>query len=245
MKGLYKFVLGVCISLMLAGCAGTMNKMDTYGSAQVTEATLVPDAATLRPAHVEAPYNSAFDTDVLDYAEPGMIIISPDQKKLMFVTREGYGRIYPIAVGKEGFGIVGTAHVGEMKIDPTWTPPREMIARKPHLAKWASGMPGGIPENPLGSRAIYLHVSRGDTMYRIHGTNDRDSIGTNASSGCIRMLDEDVEDLYARIGVGTPVIVLGQGNEFVGQELVATSDSETRDDEALEYVEATMTGAEE
>jgi len=244
MKVLYKVVAGVFISLMLAGCAGTMNKMDKYGSSPVAEAALVPHEELLRPAHVLAPYDSDFDTEVLPFARPGMIVISHDRKKLLLVTSEGYGRFYPVAVGNEGFGIAGTAYVGEMKIDPTWTPPAEMIARKPHLAKWAGGMPGGVPENPLGSRAIYLHTSEGDTMYRIHGTNDRNSIGTNASSGCIRMLNEDVEDLYARIGEDTPVIVLGPGNEFIGHELEAMMSPEAEDESGAEYAQAVMMGEE-
>jgi lipoprotein-anchoring transpeptidase ErfK/SrfK len=83
-----------------------------------------------------------------------------------------------------------------------------MIKRKPHLAKWANGMPGGIDENPLGSRAIYLFANGRDTLFRIHGTNEPNSIGTAASSGCIRMLNEEVETLYDDIVIGTKVIVL-------------------------------------
>jgi lipoprotein-anchoring transpeptidase ErfK/SrfK len=90
---------------------------------------------------------------------------------------------------------------------PSWTPPEEMIERRPELAEYAEGMPGG-PDNPLGARAMYLYQGKRDTLYRIHGTNEPDSIGTAASSGCIRMLNEEVIDLYDRVRIGTRVVVL-------------------------------------
>ena len=90
---------------------------------------------------------------------------------------------------------------------PTWTPPAAMIERRPELVAYANGMPGGT-DNPLGARALYLYSNGGDTMYRIHGTNEPWSIGGNVSSGCIRMLNEDVTELYSLVGVGTRVVVL-------------------------------------
>ena len=90
---------------------------------------------------------------------------------------------------------------------PVWTPPADMIARKPELAKWAGGMPGG-PENPLGSRALYLYAKGRDTLFRIHGTNEPRSIGHAASSGCIRMRNAHIEGIYEQTPLGTKVIVL-------------------------------------
>ena len=101
----------------------------------------------------------------------------------------------------------GVARIGMKRKNPTWTPPAEMIKRTPRYAQWKDGMPGGIPENPLGVRALYLFDKGGDTMFRIHGTNAPSSIGTAASSGCIRMLNSEVVELFNRTPIGTKVIV--------------------------------------
>jgi lipoprotein-anchoring transpeptidase ErfK/SrfK len=142
--------------------------------------------------------------------EANTIVIATKERAL-YVVNEGSvtATRFPIAVGKEGFAWTGVATVGEKKKNPTWTPPAEMIERKPELEEWAHGMPGGIPENPLGTRAFYLYdaVDGGDTLYRIHGTNAPESIGTAASSGCIRMLNAHAEWLYERVQVGARVVV--------------------------------------
>ena len=90
---------------------------------------------------------------------------------------------------------------------PRWLPPEEMVVRDKNAAKWANGMPGG-PENPLGARALYLYANGADTLYRSHGTNDPSSIGKALSSGCVRMLNQDIADLYLRVPVGSKVVVL-------------------------------------
>lgn len=143
-----------------------------------------------------------------DTAEkPGTIIVRTKERALYQVLPEGKAKRYLVAVGKEGFAWSGVARIGLKRKNPTWTPPAEMIKRTPKYAKWAGGMPGGIPENPLGSRALYLFNKGGDTMYRIHGTNAPSSIGTAASSGCIRMLNKEVAELFEATPVGTKVIV--------------------------------------
>jgi len=147
-----------------------------------------------------------------DFA-PGTIVIDPSQKVLYYVTGPKSAVRYGIAVGKEGFGWSGEANVAEKKLWPTWTPPKEMIARKPELAKWEKGQPGG-PTNPLGARAIYLNTNGVDYGYRIHGTPEWKSIGSNASSGCIRMFNQDVIDLYGRVQGGERVIVLTSTGEI-------------------------------
>ena len=144
---------------------------------------------------------------------PGTIVIDPSQKVLYYVTGPKSAVRYGIAVGKEGFGWSGESNVAEKKLWPTWTPPKEMIARKPELAKWEAGQPGG-PTNPLGARAIYLNTNGVDYGYRIHGTPEWKSIGTNASSGCIRMFNQDVMDLYGRVQGGERVIVLTSTGEM-------------------------------
>jgi hypothetical protein len=147
---------------------------------------------------------------VVDYPTDrpaGSIIIHPGQKFLYFVTAPNKAIRYGISVGKSGFEWAGEAVVSETKNWPTWTPPEEMIERTPKLEKWKDGQPGG-PTNPLGARAIYLLSNGRDYGYRIHGTPDWWSIGRNASSGCIRMIQQDVIDLNTRIHRGASVLVL-------------------------------------
>ena len=139
--------------------------------------------------------------------KPGTIIVKTNERALYQVLPNGQAKRYLVAVGKEGFAWSGVARVGMKRKNPTWTPPAEMIKRTPKYAKWKNGMPGGIPENPLGARALYLFDDGGDTMYRIHGTNAPSSIGTAASSGCIRMLNREVVELFNNTPVGTKVIV--------------------------------------
>lgn len=151
-----------------------------------------------------------FQRQTVDYASDqpvGTIIINPGAKHLYLVTGKNKAVRYGIAVGKAGFQWSGEALITERKTWPTWTPPKEMIARKPELAKWEKGQPGGL-ENPLGARALYLTTNGVDYGYRIHGTPEWSSIGKNASSGCIRMINQDVMDLFERVPNNTKVIVL-------------------------------------
>lgn len=144
---------------------------------------------------------------------PGTIVINPATKLLHFVTGKNEAIRYGIGVGKAGFEWSGVALVTDRKPWPTWTPPKEMIARKPELAKFEKGQPGG-PTNPLGARALYLTTNGVDYGYRIHGTPEWWTIGTNASSGCIRMIQQDILDLYARVPVGSKVIVLNADGSY-------------------------------
>jgi lipoprotein-anchoring transpeptidase ErfK/SrfK len=143
----------------------------------------------------------------------GTIIINPKTRLLYYVLGKNKAVRYGISVGRAGFEWSGEAIVAEKKPWPTWTPPKEMIARDPKLAKWADGQPGG-PTNPLGARAIYLTSNGKDYGYRIHGTPEWKSIGRNASSGCIRMINQDVIDLYGRLQGGEKVIVLTASGEM-------------------------------
>jgi len=134
----------------------------------------------------------------------GTVIIDTAQTYLYYVLGNGKAVRYGIGVGREGFTWSGTQSVTHKAEWPDWTPPQEMIARQPYLPRW---MAGGVG-NPLGARAIYL----GSTIYRIHGTNAPATIGHKVSSGCIRMLNADVIDLYNRVDVGTTIIVLPSRN---------------------------------
>ena len=144
---------------------------------------------------------------------PGTIVINPAAKHLYLVTGKNTAIRYGIAVGAAGFQWSGEALITDRKQWPTWTPPKEMIERDPKLAKWENGQPGG-PTNPLGARAIYLKSGGIDYGYRIHGTPEWKSIGRNASSGCIRMINQDVIDLYSRLKGGEKVIVLTASGEI-------------------------------
>lgn len=150
------------------------------------------------------------ERSVVDFAtpeRPGTLIVNTGEKALYRVLGEGLAMRYPVAVGQQGRDWAGIAEVGRKVKWPVWTPPASMIRRKPELARWASGMPGG-PDNPLGARALYLYANGRDTLFRIHGTNEPQSIGKAASSGCIRMYNPHIEGIYDQTPVGTKVIVL-------------------------------------
>ena len=143
----------------------------------------------------------------------GTVIISPGERHLYLVTGKNKATRYGIAVGKAGFQWSGEALITGRQNWPKWTPPPEMIDRKPELAKWEKGQPGG-PTNPLGARALYLTTNGVDYGYRIHGTPEWNSIGKNASSGCIRMINQDVMDLYNRVPDGAKVVVLNADGSY-------------------------------
>lgn len=131
---------------------------------------------------------------------PGTVVISTSERRLYYVLPGHRAIRYGVGVGREGFTWSGIKKVSMKREWPDWTPPPEMLKRRPDLPRH---MPGGI-DNPLGARAIYL----GSSMYRIHGSNEPDTIGAAVSSGCIRMTNKDVVDLYDRVKIGTKVVVL-------------------------------------
>jgi lipoprotein-anchoring transpeptidase ErfK/SrfK len=138
---------------------------------------------------------------------PGTIVIDPGERFLYLIQGADTAVRYGVGVGREGFAWSGTAQVRRKAVWPSWTPPVAMQERQPEAARFAAGMPGG-PDNPLGARALYLYQGGHDTLYRIHGTNEPSSIGHSMSSGCIRLLNQDIIDLYNRVPIGTKVVVL-------------------------------------
>ena len=138
---------------------------------------------------------------------PGTIVIDTAHTFLYLTLGNGQALRYGIGVGRKGFTWSGVEKISRKSEWPDWIPPAEMIARQPYLPRWVGGGPG----NPLGARALYL----GNSDYRIHGTNNPTSIGKRVSSGCIRMRDADVIDLYNRVGVGTKVVVLASDQTTV------------------------------
>ena len=136
---------------------------------------------------------------------PGTVVVDTGNTVLYYVLGQGRAIRYGVGVGRAGFTWSGVQNISRKAEWPDWIPPSEMIARQPYLPRWVAGGPG----NPLGARAIYL----GASSYRIHGTNDPSTIGKFVSSGCIRMTNEDVIDLFGRVDVGTKVVVLPKARE--------------------------------
>ena len=131
---------------------------------------------------------------------PGTIVINTSERRLYLVMPDGKAMRYGVGVGRPGFDWAGSQSITRKQEWPTWTPPAQMLKRRPDLPRF---MPGG-PENPMGARAMYL----GSSLYRIHGTNEPHTIGQAVSSGCIRMTNDDVTDLYERVRVGARVLVI-------------------------------------
>ncbi|WP_035964572.1 L,D-transpeptidase [Bradyrhizobium sp. YR681] len=160
-------------------------------------------AALVEPPKADAGVPGALVRQVVDYASrqaPGTVIIDTGNTFLYFVLNDRQAMRYGIGVGREGFTWSGEQTVARKAEWPDWHPPAEMVGRQPYLPRFMAGGPG----NPLGARAMYL----GETEYRIHGTNNPDTIGKKVSSGCIRLTNDDVTDLYERVKVGAKVIVL-------------------------------------
>lgn len=193
---------------------GTLFGRRSSGSDNVATASIDPrDAQTAILAKNGKPYqvDEKYMPQVVAYSSgyaPGTIVIDSNDKFLYLIMRGGMARRYGVAVGREGLGWHGEATIAVKTEWPRWIPTKDMIERDPkQYAKYADGMDGG-PTNPLGARAMYLHQGNKDTYIRIHGTTAPWSIGSAASNGCFRMVNEHVIDLYNRVKIGTKVVVL-------------------------------------
>lgn len=183
--------------ISIGGVAGASPHNAAGSPSEFTPRSLVPLAGDedTRPMIVGTAREVAFETQRL----PGSIVISTSRRELHFVTGNGRAIQYRIAVGKDGFAWAGEEKVTRKAMWPDWRPPAEMRKRRPGLPALVEGG----PNNPLGARAIYL----GSTLYRIHGSNEPGTIGQAVSSGCIRLSNEDVIDLYERVRLGASVVV--------------------------------------
>lgn len=212
-------------SLMLAGCASTGPAASVapvnpqfvamYGAAQ-NEPFHVP---AVKVAKIDSQYLRQTVLTPATISEPvGTIVVDPHNKFLYLVQEGGQSLRYGIGVGRQGFSWAGEASIQEKQPWPKWFPPQEMQERDELAAAFPNGMDGG-PRNPLGSRALYLFEGEcngsnartgacKDTLYRLHGTTEPESIGRAVSSGCIRLLQQDIIDLYDRVPIGTRVVVL-------------------------------------
>jgi lipoprotein-anchoring transpeptidase ErfK/SrfK len=190
------------VTLCLAGCYTGTPLPDPSLSGRDSEYLALVPKYDIDPGYLR------YEVDDPTGEAPGTVIVDTKDKFLYYVLPNKKAIRYGVAVGAEAYGWTGTAMIGRMAEWPHWMPPSDMLARWPHLKPTADagGLPGG-PDNPLGSRALYLYQDNKDTLYRIHGTNEPDKIGTNVSSGCIRMRDIDAIDLYGRVQVGTKVVV--------------------------------------
>ncbi|MGD0639417.1 MAG: L,D-transpeptidase [Roseiarcus sp.] len=195
---------GGFIEFILTGQAGgTRPAPQAFAASQPPAKQVVASLAQPQPVGIEAAPSEEYLRHEVDYSgpeRPGTIVIDTPNKFLFLVLPQGRAIRYGVGVGRPGFEWSGVKTITRKAEWPDWTPPPEMMLRRPDLP---SHMDGG-PENPLGARALYL----GSSMYRIHGTNEPTTIGQNVSSGCIRMMNEDVIDLYERVRVGTKVIVM-------------------------------------
>lgn len=138
---------------------------------------------------------------------PGTLVVNTKERHLYLVLKDGKAMRYGVGLGRQGYSWKGRAVVQWKRKWPTWTPPSAMIGRKPELEKWRTGMPPGL-QNPLGARALYIYKDGADTLYRIHGSPEWRTIGKSASSGCVRMFNQDVIDLYDRVPSKTTLVVI-------------------------------------
>ncbi len=203
------FLLGSALGLGALGLAGCA----TDGMSLAEAAKLygpVPDEKFPIPAVDVRKLDPKYYRRVVRYDSkeaPGTIIIDPGKYYVYRIEGDGNATRYGANVGREGFLWSGEAYVGRKAEWPIWTPPKEMIQRRPEAAKYAGGMPGGL-DNPLGARTLYLYQNGVYTLYTIYSTSDPETIGTNLTSGCTGLLTQDMMDLYARTPVKTKVVVL-------------------------------------
>lgn len=201
-------------ALSLAGCA-------TSGPATIaSESTRIPpDVLAMYAAQPNEPFPlpaaridlvpPRFWRQVVDDPtgeRPGTIVVDTANRFLYLVREDGKALRYGVGIGRDGFAWSGRARIAYKRAWPTWTPPSEMIARQPELEQYRRGMAPGL-DNPLGARALYIFQDGVDTLYRLHGNPDERSIGQAVSSGCVRLLNQDVIDLFERVPSGTPIVV--------------------------------------
>ncbi len=224
---IFHIVFAMALPMVVAGCSTTSDPTSALSSATETKMLSTEIASASGQISYASAYAATEDTGILmpafEYQKqkerflrrevgysgskpPGSIVIDTQHKFLYFVMPNKRAIRYGIAVGKEGHEWSGDAVMQWKQKWPTWTPPPEMIQRKPELEEFADGMLPGV-ENPLGARALYLYKDVKDTLYRIHGTNRPFSIGHAASSGCFRMVNQDVIDLYGRVSKGAKVFM--------------------------------------
>jgi lipoprotein-anchoring transpeptidase ErfK/SrfK len=211
----FGLVLAGLAALLLGGCV--QSQLDPASSANWTprDRVLLANAP-----YTQASIPNAYKRHLVDYHRreaPGTIVVETDDRYLYYVLPQGKAIRYGVTVGEEALAWSGVAKVGRMQEWPAWVPTREIKQRLGNIPDYVE--PG--PHNPMGARALYLYQGNKDTLYRIHGTNQPEYIGRAISSGCIRMTNEDAIDLYNRVKIGAPVVVLPPTR---GLRLVSSAD---------------------
>ena len=200
-------------ALALAGCSSTSGPVapptPQFDPFYVNMYSAVQDGGHYIPAVDLGYVDPAFYRRVVPDPtgeRPGTIHIDTAAHYLYLVREGGQAIRYGVGLGREGFGWSGRGVIQFKRQWPTWTPPAAMIEREPELEQWRHGQPGGI-DNPLGARALYIFQNGRDTLYRIHGTPEPWTIGKNVSSGCVRLMNQDIIDLFSRVATGSTLIV--------------------------------------
>lgn len=199
-----RLMAALLVTGAMAGCSTVGTPFQTTASYQT-----VTDAGYKLPTIPKEKIPQQYRRQIVKYdtkEAAGSVVVDTGTKHLYYVMPDGKAMRYGIGVGKDGFEWSGSAHVAMKREWPTWTPPAAMIKRKPELAQYRTGMKPGL-DNPLGARALYLFNKGGDTGYRLHGTPEWWSIGKAMSSGCIRLMNQDIMDLYDRVDKGAKVVV--------------------------------------
>ncbi len=202
------FTLSLLSTGLLASCSSAGRTFDPSREFRKDYRSRVDNGFKL-PAVPINKIDKQFHRQIVDYdtrQRPGTVVVDVPKRFLYLVQPGGKAVRYGVGVGRQGFAWAGNAKIGWKREWPTWTPPARMIQRQPELAKWRGGMPPGL-SNPLGPRALYLTRGGRDTLYRLHGTPEWWSIGKAVSSGCIRLINQDIIDLHDRVKPGAKVVV--------------------------------------
>jgi lipoprotein-anchoring transpeptidase ErfK/SrfK len=213
-------LLQVCPGLLLLAACGTPEDGVTRDADSGIYGMIVDGEYVIpavEPAYLTYP-NRRVSVAYAGFEAPGTIVVDPFSKFLYLVEEGGQATRYPIAVGREGRGFRGRATVQRLEVWPGWTPTANMLRNEPEVyGPFRAGIPGGLA-SPLGARALYLYRGGRDTRYRIHGTNDVESIGNATSAGCIRLFNQDIIDLYNRTPIGAGVVVLTYEEALMSQD---------------------------
>ncbi|MDV3252572.1 L,D-transpeptidase [Devosia sp. BK] len=207
-------------ALALAGCSTTGSTRPTVATAEPPMRVVPPEVLTMygplpdedfpipaAPIHLLDPIYWRQEVENTTGEAEGTVVVDTANRFLYWTEPNGRAMRYGVGIGRAGFEWNGRAHIAYKRKWPTWTPPSEMIERQPEIEKYRHGQPPGL-DNALGPRALYIHQGNTDTLYRVHGNMDVHSIGKAVSSGCVRLLYQDIIDLYERVRPGAPIVVL-------------------------------------
>jgi lipoprotein-anchoring transpeptidase ErfK/SrfK len=209
-------------ALTLAGCSTTSTRRASLAPETPLQRVVPPEVLAMygpipdedfpipaAPIHLLDPVYWRQEVENTTGEAPGTVVVDTNNRFLYWTLPDGRAMRYGVGIGRAGFEWSGRAHIAYKRKWPVWTPPADMIKRQPEIEKYRHGQPPGL-DNALGPRALYIHQGQKDTLYRIHGNMDVNSIGKAVSSGCVRLLYHDIIDLYERVPASrTPIVVIG------------------------------------